>query len=297
MNLTDLLLKNNFEMREMTNEESSRLKMVLLEMLNDIQTVCQKNNLAVMLGGGSCLGAVRHNGYIPWDDDLDLIMPRKDYDIFPDLLKNEFGHKYRCVGPYVSDHAEYAFLKIEKIGTELKTVYELKNEHPAIAIDVFPIDNVPENRARRLVHGIRMNLLMYIAVCVKLYTKKDSPVIEILRSDRNGRRFLRKRLIIGKFFSFFSYSKWYKKCDSCSKKIKNTSTTCVSIPTGRGHYFGEMQERVVFTPPVKHTFETLGSNIPNNYDKYLSSLYGDYMQIPPPEKREKHFIVDIDFGE
>lgn len=296
MNLTDLLLKNNCKMREMTNEESSRLKKVLLEMLMDIQTVCQKNGLNPILGGGSCLGAVRHNGYIPWDDDLDLIMLRKDYNMFPSLLEKEYGDKYHCVGPNISSKVEFAFIKVEKKSTELKTVYELENEHPAIAIDIFPIDNVPNSAIRRFIHGARLNLLMYISVCVKLFARRESPVVQILLSDVESRKYIRKRLGIGRLFAFRSYSDWYEKTDKCAKKFENKNTLRVTIPSGRGHYFGEMQKRSVFEFPVKHKFEGIESNIPNDYDKYLSSLYGDYMQIPPAEKREKHFIVDISFG-
>jgi lipopolysaccharide cholinephosphotransferase len=295
MNLTDLLLKYNCGMREMSFEESSRLKKVLLEIYRDIQFVCKINGLNVLLGGGSCLGAVRHNGYIPWDDDLDILMERKDYNRFPDLLKKEFGDKYRCVGPNVSEIVEFAYIKVEKIGTELRTIYDLDDEHPAISIDVFPIDNIPNNKIRRFFHGMRINFLMYVAVCVKLYAKRNNNVTRILLSEVEGRKFIRKRLLIGRLFSFYSYTKWYTKCEKCVRKFEDEYTLSVSIPTGREHYFGEIQDRSVFFPSVEHRFEELVADIPNGYDKYLSALYGDYMQIPPIEKREKHFIVNISF--
>ncbi len=89
MRLTDLILKSKLTVREITPQESSKLKFVLLEIYSDILKVCKKNKLTCFLAGGSCLGAIRHNGFIPWDDDFDLLMLRQEYDKLPQLLENE----------------------------------------------------------------------------------------------------------------------------------------------------------------------------------------------------------------
>lgn len=297
MNLTDLLLQSNYPFRELSDEESQKLKAVLLDIYKDIVEVCNKNDLTVMLVGGSALGAVRHSGYIPWDDDLDVAMPRKDYNRFPSLLAQMFPNKYDCFGAGISENPVYGFIKVGKQGTILKTLNETEKETPSIAIDVFPIENIPNNKIVRFFHGLRINILLYLSVCVKLYENNETPLTKILLEDKNGRKSLKRRLRIGRFFSLIhKSSEWYNKCDEIVQKYGKKETTLVSIPTGRGHYFGEIQQRSVFFPPKKHNFEGVESFIPNNYDRYLSALYGDYMQIPPLEKREKHFIVDIDFG-
>ena len=87
MNLTGLLLHSSLPVRELSESESSQLKRTLLEMYRDISFACEKEGLTLFLGGGSCLGAVRHKGFIPWDDDLDLNMLRMDYDMFPAALE------------------------------------------------------------------------------------------------------------------------------------------------------------------------------------------------------------------
>lgn len=293
MNLTQIMLDSKFPLREITPEESLTLKQTLLEMYRDILSVCKKNNITCYLGGGSCLGAVRHNGFIPWDDDLDLNMFREEYSKFPILLENEFPGKYKVVGPGYSKNNPYNFIKIEKLGTKLKTVFDDEKDAPGIGIDIFPMDDIPQNPFHNKIHGIILNGIFYIAICTKLF-QKPSMADKVLSSVKEGKRKLRLRKFIGFLFSWRSYTKWIQIGDRiASKKYKSQMMT---IPSGRKHYFGEIQFRSVFFPPVKHNFEGIESNIPNNYDKYLSSLYGDYMQIPPPEKREKHFIVEIDFG-
>lgn len=298
MNLTELLLQSNYPFRELSEEESKILKSVLLDIYIDIKKVCEDNDLTVMLVGGSALGAVRHNGYIPWDDDLDVAMPRIDYDSFPSLLEQKFPGKYECIGPGFSEKTELGFIKVQKKGTLLRTLNEKENENPCIAIDIFPIENVPNNSIIRFLHGLSINFLLYISVCVKLFERRECPLTRILLSDRQGKKTLKQRLLLGKFFSlFFSANDLYIKCDKKCKKYFNKKTKYVSLPTGRKHYFGEIQEANVFFPPIKHKFEGIDADIPHDSTKYLSTLYGDFMQIPPPEKREKHFIVDINFGE
>ena len=297
MNLTALLLNSNLQIRELTENECLRLKQILLEMYKDISFVCEKENLTVMLGGGSCLGAVRHKGFIPWDDDLDLNMLRSDYDKFPMALQKYFPEKYILRGPGVSENYELPFIKIEKKGTMLKTIYELENESPAIGIDLFPLENIPNGKLDRLIFGIKNNFYQFVSVCVKLYSRRQCPATKLLSSTKEGRKKLRKRFFIGKMFSFRSYKDWYKKCEILAQKYKNKETLYVTCPTGRGHFFGEILRRKDVIPTHNCKFEGLSVKIYGNYDKYLSALYGDYMQVPPPEKREKHFIVGIDFGD
>ncbi|MBP3365691.1 MAG: LicD family protein [Treponema sp.] len=296
MNLTELLLHSNLPIRELSEDEALKLKKTLLEMYKDISYACEKENLTVFLGGGSCLGAVRHKGFIPWDDDLDLNMLRTDYDKFPAALEKYFPDKYNLRGPGVSEYYSLPFIKIEKKGTLLKTVYEFEDENPAIGIDLFPLENIPDNKLSRAIFGFRNNLLQYIGVCVKLYSRRECPVTKLLCSTKEGKKSLRRRFLIGKFFSYRNYRDWYKICDILAQKYKNKKTKDITCPTGRCHFFGEILSLKNIMPPVECTFETLHAKIYNNYDTYLSNLYGDYMQLPSPEKKEKHFIVEIDFG-
>ena len=287
------MLDSKLPLREITAEESSRLKQTLLEMYKDILYVCEGNNLTCYLGGGSCLGAIRHNGFIPWDDDLDLNMFREEYNKLPELLEKAFPGKYRIVRPGFTSNNPYNFIKIEKIGTLLKTVFDDEKDMPGIGIDVFPMDSIPKKYFYNKLHGTILNGVFYIAICTKLF-QKPSMADRVLASVREGKRKLRLRKIIGFLFSWRSYTQWMLIGDRIASKKYNSDM--MTIPSGRKHYFGEIQQKSVFFPPIKHDFEGIQSNIPNGYDQYLTSLYGDYMQVPPPEKREKHFIIEIDFG-
>ena len=294
MALTEILLKSGIPFHEITEEESKRLKLTLLEMYQAIFGVCEKNRLSICMGGGSCLGTVRHKGFIPWDDDLDLNMFRADYEKLPQILQEEYPGKYKIVGPGYSEKTPYNFLKIEKVGTSIKTMWDDKDEHHGVGIDIFPIDTVPKSKLLRLFHGVRLNFIFYAAICTRLYQK---PVIahEYMMRNSEGKKTLRARKIIGFFLSWRKYYKWNELGDKIASK--NYKSDFVTIPTGRKHFFGELHKRDVFLPYKKSIFENAECYLPNKSDEYLTSLYGDYMQIPPPEKREKHFIIELDFGD
>ena len=101
------------------------------------------------------------------------------------------------------------------------------------------------------------------------------------------------RNLIGTIFSFKSSVWWFKHTNALMGK--QYKSNIMSIPSGRGHYFGEMHEADVFSSAVSADFENCSALIPVGYDRYLKQLYGDYMQLPPPDKRERHFIIEIEF--
>ena len=277
------------QQREITPDELKHLQSVLLRCYLDVQAVCEKHGLNIMLGGGSCLGAVRHRGFIPWDDDMDVNMPREDYQRFTEVFDAELGEKYCLFAPNHGDEKTNRFPLIKIKGTGVTCGGSTEE----IKMDIFIIENVPKSRIAQKCKGLFCHALMLIASSAQQYVSTGESV---LKQTKEGRSFLRRRLLIGRLFSFKTAQYWLNAVDKACRYGRETGI--VSIPTGRNHYFGEMQPVETFFPMSKGTFEGHEVNLPGNPHAYLSKLYGDdYMTPPPPEKREKHYIQEIDFGD
>ncbi len=294
MNITQLLIQSHAPIKELSEEELSALKGVLLEMFKDIYGACQKHNLGVMLSGGSCLGAIRHNGFIPWDDDMDIMLLREDYDKLPSVLQEEYGQKYQCVGPNISAHTDMSFMRIEKPGTTLRCVYDTPEEQKPIFMDVFPLDNLPDNHFVRHINAIIADGLQYIGLCMKYYDHKTCPMVEVLRSFPAGKRKINFRLGIGRICSLFTnYTAVFGKLDRFISRYSGKQTKEIGALCSR-RYLSEAYPRESILPICMHKFEDMQeAPIPNDYDRYLRTLYGDYMQLPPVEQRKHAFWTEL----
>ena len=278
----------------LTEQELSDLKQTLLNMYIDIQQVCQKYGISIILGGGSALGAMRHNGFIPWDDDMDAMMSRNDYERFKTLCaQGVFGDKYEFTYPNKCNDSKNLFMKIYQKGSECIEISDVGTPFPkGIFIDIFPIDNVPANRLLCVMKGFVSNLMSYISVSVLYYQYRNSMFKRYCESVGCGKVY-KLRLFIGWLGSFMNHKTWAYLFDRFVTTSSDNGR--VTIPTGRKLYLGEIVDREVMFPARKVLFEGVEVFVPNKVEQYLSNLYGDYMVVPPPHKRERHSVVSLIF--
>jgi len=290
-------LKEDDMLRELTDEELHRLQRVLLNAFIDLKDCCERHHLTLMLVGGSALGAVRHQGYIPWDDDLDVAMPREDFNRLKKVFDNELGDKYILSAPNFNKEAKARFPMMMLKGTRMVDVTDkIDDETSKIKIDIFLIDNIPENKVAQTLKGVWCTGLMAAASYVYTLEHHNERIEAFMTKTDEGKRAYNRRLMLGRLLSFRSTQQWYDAVDKAFQHKKNTGY--LGIPSGRGHYFGEIRPRSTFLPVSKGSFEGHIVNLPGNPDDYLSNLFGaNYMELPPLDKREKHYIVDIQFGE
>lgn len=291
-------LTKDSTLRTLTEEETFKLRECFLEALQDLSNCCEKYSLKVMLTGGSALGAVRHQGFIPWDDDLDVSMTRADFEKLKAIFEKELGEKYILSSPNYKNNARNRFpmmLIKDTLMVEMGSAPE--DEVSKIKIDIFIIENIPDNVLVKYVKGLWCTLLMFITSYVQTYEQRNNAYLKnYMCKTEAGRKEYNRRIRIGSLFSFFDFQKWANLVDSAVQYEKTTSL--MGSVTGRKHYFGEIRPRETFVPFSKGLFEGLIVYLPGKPNDYLTNLYGsDYMSLPPEEKREQHFIVDIRFRE
>ena len=278
------------KIHNITDEERAEVQQCLLYMLKDIDYVCQKHDITYMLGGGTALGAVRHKGFIPWDDDLDLNMPRDDYEKFLTVMQDELGDYYDFSYPN-SAHVDYPFLKIFKKDTKFVELFD-NMEYNAMWVDVFPVEYAPDNTFLRQLKG-RVADFLFHGIGANLLIRKNNNTATKNMYMGSWKRRLRYQfaMAMGTLLSFMSYKCVFNIFDNFVRS--NKSTQIMTVPTGRKYYLGECLPVDVIYPVQKIQFCDMEAPVYHDVKAYLTALYGDYMQIPPVEQREKHMVAEF----
>ena len=276
------------------DEARRTYQLFLLEIYKDIADVCKKYDLKIFVIGGTALGAVRHKGFIPWDDDLDTGMFREDYEVFKSIFHNELSDKYILNAPNYATNPIRGYTRILKKGTYYKDIIDNNDtDVHHIFIDIFVLDNVPENSIIRAVKGKWCDFAFRVARCVYIWENRTEEVKEFYMLGGKTNYYV--RAITGILFSFCNSSKWYNLADHSAMWSKE-SDYC-GIPTGRKRYLGEIMQKKEILPGIEFDFEDEKVLVFSNYDPYLKNLYGEYMKIPPENERERHPFCNIKYNE
>lgn len=263
-------------MKELSLNE---IKAIELEILKEIHQICEKENIRYSLCGGTLLGAVRHGGFIPWDDDIDIIMPRKDYETFIDYCKsNSVNFDLLCIE--TNKNYSYLFAK----ATNKNTIIREKNANSnkidmGVYVDIFPLDGMGDT-----IDLARKNFI------------KTSFERELLVA-RNWKRFFKSKTHSSIYepvrFVFFVLSRFVNSetiINSLQRKFKKNDFDNSKFS---GCFMGSYRLKEVLKTDIYKVFSEIefeGYKFKcfNHYDEYLTSIYGDYMKLPPKEKQVSH---------
>lgn len=255
---------------ELTADELFGLKQVELDILKIFIKTCEQLHLRYYLIGGTLIGAIRHKGFIPWDDDIDVIMPRKDYYVFI-----EKGQKYLPKHLFIQTHVsdpEYqcCFAKVRNSRTTfVENSLQSRHINHGIYIDIFPLDYYPDN------------------VMAKRLTNTKDLLLSASISRLNDSKPSRKMRIIQVIASCI-YPSAIKAVDKRERFLKNQKSSSLVRNYCGAWGLSEIWRAEWFEAGVKVDFEGIEAMAPSNYDAVLRKVYGDYMKLPPAEKQISH---------
>lgn len=267
---------NTFEENKKTVK---KIQKIIFDMMCVIDEFCRENGIMYFLSGGTCLGAVRHKGFIPWDDDADLMMPRKDYDRFVELFAKNHPEQYGFGALDVNKEWKTKHAKVWDKRTLLKNNL-IDAKEIGVFIDILPIDGLPENALIRKLHYKYSKVICALGnSCIRKHYNK-------------GERNLALKRITHFFTSKMDSRFFFRWLNNNASKYSFEKSKYVGAILAE--HYGERETilRDQMNKAVYMQFNGRDFPVPIGYDTYLSNLYGDYMTIPKDAEEKGYVHLD-----
>ena len=270
-----------------TAEENTvlqQLQHIELEIYKEVVKICDRHNLTYYMSGGTFLGAVRHKGFIPWDDDMDMYVPRDDYEKLIKILREELPEPYIVQYFAYNKNVHRYFARVENTKVKLIRRHAIKPELSNAWIDIFPLDGMPEGKIRsnlRKIHLLYLRMLMQLSVFDEIVTlNRERPWYEKLIVWIAIKTPIQKML---------SWEKRSRKLDKALKSFPlSESKTYMNFMST--YKFKDLMPKSVYGKGALYQFEDAEFRGPEDYDTFLRKLFGDYMKLPPVEERNNHYF-------
>lgn len=277
------------------NETLRKVQMVQLELLLEFDRICKKHDIPYQLFAGTLLGSVRHKGFIPWDDDIDLAILRKDYNRFLEIVPKELDERY-FLQTYETDKEYYKQSgRLRRNNTlMLQELYEPFDIHHGIPISLMPIDNIKPDSFFGKAHRV-----LYQTLYNNLWRLNNARAIENCQREENLKK-KTVRYILHGVSKFIPKSLTDRLHEKAATLYSNEETEYVSHLTNgatKKRFHAYKMKRRDFYDTIPGEFEGHHFPIPRNYEEVLSNLYGDWQKLPSEEDREPHHgVIEIDFN-
>lgn len=269
--------------KKMQKLDINQIKKIELDILIAFADFCEENKLKYYLAYGTLLGAVRHKGFIPWDDDIDVLMPRPDYNRFIELTgynpikQNLETRLYRnCKNPNI-----YPFAKIIDTNTLVYEKGKSRKNISGIWIDIFPLDGCPDSSEET-----RVQFEKYL----KIRNWQDLATTNPFYIDQNIIKKMLKFIFFAPAAKLYGCKRICKKIDELAQSYSYDKSQLVADFTW-GDSLNAILKKEDLEPALHLEFEGKLFNAPKSYDQYLTNLYGDYMILPPENERIPHGFI------
>lgn len=271
--------KTENQLYRLSEDELCKLQAIEIEIIEEVKRICDKCDIKFNMVGGTMLGAIRHGGHIPWDDDADIGFLRAEYEKFREACKTELDQE-RFYMQDIRDTTGYrwGYGKLRRKGTEfLRLNQEFMPYEQGVFIDLMPFDNVPDNWIMKRIHFLKCFMIR------KMLWSEVGAQTEKNRYKRMAYKVLRKIPIENVI------RKYQKLVDKCEKR-ETKQVRILTFPTPKKVYG---YDREWYTDLDEYAFNRLKLPGARDYDGYLKVKYGDYMKLPPKDKQIVHPVSRV----